>query len=92
MSASQAFRSVLGSQQIVYSREDVLIATASFSTYELDGFFKVRPNLKSASSIITVTFSWAAQERLTCRPSKASEGIWDGISEVFSHLKMRNGI
>lgn len=27
-----------------------------------------------------------------CRPSKASEGIWDRISEVFSHLKMRNGI
>lgn len=92
MSASQAFRSVLDSQHIVYSREDVLIATASFSTYELDGFFKVRPNLESFSSIIIVTFNWAAQERLMCRLSKVSEGIWDGISEVFSHLKMRNGI
>lgn len=92
MSASQAFRSVLDSQRTVYSREDVLIATASFSTYELDGFFKVRPNLESFSSIVIVTFNWATQERLMCRPSKVSESIWDRISEVFSHLKMRNGI
>lgn len=43
----------------------MLIVTASFSTYELDGFFKVRPNLESFSSIVMVTFSWAAQERLS---------------------------
>jgi len=57
MSASQAFRSVLDSQCTIYSREDVLIAAAPFSTYEPDGFFKVRPNLESFSSIVIVTFN-----------------------------------
>lgn len=57
MSAFQAFRSVLDLQHIVYSREDVLIATTSFSTYELDGFSKVKPNPKGFSSVMIVTFN-----------------------------------
>lgn len=86
------FRSVLGSLRVVCSREDVLIATASPPVCELGGFFKVRTNLGSFSSIVIVTLNWAAQERFMSRRPKVSEDVWDGISEVFSHLKMRNGI
>lgn len=70
----------------------MLVATAPLSAYELGGFFEVGPNLGSFSSIVIATLNRAAQERFMSRLSEVPGDVWDGISEVFSHLKMRNGI
>lgn len=59
---SQVFRSIQGSECIVYDGVDVLIACALHSSFKLDNFSKVRPDLKSFSMRIIMTLAGAFSE------------------------------
>lgn len=70
---SQAFRSIQGLKCIVYWRMGVLMACMLLTTFKLDNYFKVKPDLKC--SFQQWTWIGQLQKRLVLGFSKVPKGI-----------------